>query len=60
MSFYVGGKVIKNRLFVGTGKLPDYSVVKRMYEELGIEELIFLKELLKIESEKRIKLGHIA
>ena len=37
MSFYVGGKIIKNRLFVGTGKLPDYSVIKRMYEELGIE-----------------------
>ena len=35
--FKIGGKEIKSRLFVGTGKLPDYSIIKRMYEKAGIE-----------------------
>lgn len=37
MSFKVGGKEIKNRLFVGTGKLPDYSIIEKLYNELNIE-----------------------
>lgn len=37
MSLYIGGKEIKNRLFVGTGKLPDYSIIERLYNELQIE-----------------------
>ncbi len=37
MSLYIGGKEIKNRLFVGTGKLPDYSIIERLYNEIQIE-----------------------
>jgi len=37
MSLHVGGREIKNRLFVGTGKLPDYSIIEKLYKELNIE-----------------------
>ena len=33
--FEVGGKTLKSRLFVGTGKLPDYSLIEKMYYEAG-------------------------
>lgn len=35
--FEIGGKILKSRLFVGTGKLPDYSLVEKMYYEAGVE-----------------------
>ncbi len=53
MSLMIGGKLIVNRLFVGTGKLPDYSVIKRMYEELKIE--VFAVAVRRINLEKGTK-----
>jgi thiazole synthase len=50
MGFEIGGKVINNRLFVGTGKLPDYSLIKRMYEDLKIE--VFVVAVRRINPEK--------
>lgn len=35
--FEIGGKTLKSRLFVGTGKLPDYSLIEKMYYEAGVE-----------------------
>lgn len=53
MSLIIGGKLIINRLFVGTGKLPDYSVIRRMYEELNIE--VFAVAVRRINPEKGTK-----
>lgn len=50
MSLKIAGKLIENRLFVGTGKLPDYSVIKRMYEELNIK--VFAVAVRRINPEK--------
>ena len=33
----IGGKSISNRLFIGTGKFSNYSVMKRALEEAGTE-----------------------
>lgn len=35
--FQIGGRILKSRLFVGTGKLSDYSLIERMHYEAGIE-----------------------
>lgn len=35
--FKIGGKILKSRLFVGTGKLFDYSMIEKMHYEAGIE-----------------------
>ncbi|ABB14244.1 thiazole synthase [Carboxydothermus hydrogenoformans] len=35
--FTIGGKTLKSRLFVGTGKLPDYALISRMYYEAKVE-----------------------
>jgi len=33
----IGGKEIKNRLFIGTGKFSDYTIMKQAIEESGAE-----------------------
>jgi len=50
MQFEIGGKIINNRLFVGTGKLPDYSIIKNMYEELKIE--VFAVAVRRINTDR--------
>lgn len=37
MGLIIDNTIINNLLFVGTGKLPDYSVIPKMHEELKIE-----------------------
>lgn len=36
-SLKIGGKIIKNRLFIGTGKFSSYTIMKRSLEEAGAE-----------------------
>lgn len=37
MSLLIGGKVINSRLFVGTGKLSNYSIIGDIIKEVGID-----------------------
>lgn len=37
MSFLIGGKEINSRLFIGTGKLPSYEIIKSIIEYAQID-----------------------
>ena len=37
MTFSVGGKNLRSRFFIGSGKLPSYGVIPEMVEKAGVE-----------------------
>ena len=47
----IGGKSVKNRLFVGTGKFASYEVMKRALEESQVE--VVTVALRRIDSSSR-------
>lgn len=56
MDLIWAGRKIKNRLFVGTGKLPDYSVIPKMHEELGIEVFAVAVRRINPELNKKVSI----
>ncbi|WP_026487397.1 thiazole synthase [Caldanaerobius polysaccharolyticus] len=39
MSFKVGDRTLKSRLFIGTGKLPSYALISPIVEKTGVDVL---------------------
>ena len=37
MEFKIGGKTLKSRFFIGSGKLPTYAILPEMIEKSGVE-----------------------
>jgi len=37
MTYKIGGKDLKSRFFIGSGKLPSYAIIPEMVEKAGVE-----------------------